>query len=165
MESGRIDWQIAPVDMKEVIQDALNATSHFIRENNINVTLNLPPTVPETKGDKDRLIQVMVNLISNAAKFCDNTNGQININLKVKKYHLQIDVQDNGIGISPDHQKIIFEKFRQVKDNSRGRPAGSGLGLTITKRIIDFHNGHIWVKSALGQGSVFSFTLPIHSPR
>ncbi len=163
MESGRIDWQIVTVDMREVIQDALIATGQLIQEKNIDVTLNLPQRVPETGGDRDRLIQVMVNLISNAAKFCDSVNGKIIINLKVKDTMLQVDVKDNGIGISRKNQKIIFEKFRQVKDTSRGRPAGSGLGLTITKRIINFHNGSIWVKSAPGQGSIFSFTLPIHS--
>jgi signal transduction histidine kinase len=79
----------------------------------------------------------------------------------VSKANLRVDVIDNGIGISKENQEIIFEKFRQVRDATRGRPAGSGLGLTITKRIIDHHKGEIWVESEPGKGSTFSFSLPL----
>ena len=112
-------------------------------------------------GDKDRLIQVMVNLISNSIKFCDSDKGVISVGFQAKSNHLKVDVRDNGIGISRKDQKIIFQEFHQVKDTSTGRPPGSGLGLAITKRIIDFHKGKIWVKSKPGKGSTFSFTLPL----
>ena len=72
-----------------------------------------------------------------------------------------MDVADNGIGIHKKDQAIIFEKFRQAKTEPKGRPAGTGLGLTITKQILEFHHGRIWVKSTPGKGTVFSFTLPI----
>lgn len=161
IESGKIQWEISQVDFKEVIKDAISATSRLIHDNNIQVDLNLTDSITLIDGDRDRLIQVMVNLISNAVKFCDNTRGIISIDLTAKTDHLKIDVNDNGIGISRKNQKIIFKEFRQVKDSSMGRPPGSGLGLSITKKIINFHKGKILVKSKPGKGSTFSFTLPL----
>ena len=102
----------------------------------------------------------MLNLISNAVKFCDNHQGRISIELINDENHLEVRVTDNGIGIRPQDQQIIFETFRQVQDSGKGRPAGSGLGLAITKRIIDFHGGEIWVESDSGRGATFVFTVP-----
>ena len=102
----------------------------------------------------------MVNLISNAVKFCDSDHGKITIRLTTSEQQVQVDVQDNGIGIKTEDQSKIFEKFQQVKDPARGRPYGTGIGLTISKRIIDFHHGKIWVNSTPGKGSTFSFSLP-----
>ena len=147
--------------MKEIIQHALAATQQLVDRKKIQVNLDLPEEVPPIAGDRDRLIQVMVNLISNAIKFCDPIIGRIRINLNVRPYHLRIDVTDNGVGISKKNQAIIFDEFRQVKDTTKGRPSGSGLGLAISKRIIKFHHGRIWVKSEQGKGSTFSFTLPL----
>jgi len=161
MESGRMEWQISRIDLKDIINEAVNATSQLIHEKNIRVNLDLPAAVPLVSGDRDRLIQVMFNLVSNAVKFCDNKNGIINIKIVKEDRHLRVDVSDNGIGISRENQDIIFEKFRQVIDAAWGRPRGTGLGLTISKRIIDYHNGKIWVESEPGKGSTFSFILPL----
>ncbi len=161
MESGRIDWQMGDVDLKEVLKEALASVNQLMEDKRIKSEFDAPKEVPTILGDRDRLIQVMVNLLSNAAKFCDPEVGVVKVDLKIVNEHLQVDVIDNGIGISRENQKIVFEKFRQVKDASRGKPTGSGLGLTITKRIIDYHQGDIWVESEPGKGSVFSFALPI----
>ena len=125
------------------------------------MTLDLPECVLPVPGDHDHIMQVMLNLISNAVKFCDSQQGRIHIALKQETDHLRVSVSDNGIGIRPEDQGIIFETFRQVKDTGKGRPAGSGLGLAITKRIIDFHKGRIWVESEPGRGATFIFTLPL----
>jgi signal transduction histidine kinase len=161
IESGRIDWHIARIDLKKVIKDAVISVNWLILDKNIQLELNLPEQAPLIAGDPDRLIQVLVNLISNAVKFCDRDHGRISISLNVEADYLRTDVKDNGIGISHENQKIVFEKFQQVKDTSRGRPVGTGVGLTITRRIIDFHRGTIQVRSELGKGSVFSFRLPL----
>ena len=161
IESGRIDWHIARIDLKKVIKDAVISVNWLILDKNIQLELNLPEQAPLIAGDPDRLIQVLVNLISNAVKFCDRDHGRISISLNVEADYLRTDVKDNGIGISPENQKIIFEKFQQVKDASRGRPVGTGVGLTITRRIIDFHRGKIQVRSVLGKGATFSFALPL----
>ena len=112
--------------------------------------------------DRDRFMQVMINLISNAVKFCDIKLGKIKISLTHESDKIRVVVKDNGIGISPDNQEIIFKEFLQIKDPSRGRPFGTGVGLSITKHIVDAHNGRIWVESELGKGAAFIFTLPIN---
>jgi len=156
-----MEWDISRVDFREVIKDAILATSRLIQDKKVIIESNLPDSLLLIDGDKDRLIQIMVNLISNSIKFCDRDHGVISINLTAKSDHLKVEVKDNGIGISRKDQKIIFQEFQQVKDTSTGRPSGSGLGLAITKRIVDFHKGKIWVKSKPGKGSTFSFTLPL----
>ena len=161
IETGAMDWQISHLDLKAVILDALATTDQLIQGKQIEVDCRLPETVPLITGDRDRLIQALVNLISNAVKFCGNSNGKIDIELQVLAKRMQVSVRDNGIGINEADQKVIFDEFRQIRHVTKGRPRGSGLGLAITRRIIDFHNGRIWVESTPGEGSTFSFTLPI----
>ncbi len=161
IESGRVQWQISKLNLKTVIEDSVKAMNQVIKDKHIRLDLNLPSQVPFITGDRDRLIQVMLNLISNAVKFCPDTQGAIIIGLHLEADQLKVQVADNGIGIHPLDQRIIFKEFRQVKDASRGRPMGTGLGLSITKRIIDFHKGSIWVESDLGKGATFCFTLPL----
>jgi len=161
IESGRMQWQLSRLDFKKIIEDSVQAMNQLIQDKHIRLDLDLPPQVPLITGDRDRLIQVMLNLISNAAKFCPDAQGAITIGLHAEADHLKVHVTDNGIGISPMDQQIVFKEFRQVKDATRGRPMGTGLGLSITKRIIDFHKGNIWVESGLGRGASFSFTLPL----
>jgi Na+/proline symporter/nitrogen-specific signal transduction histidine kinase len=159
-ESGKMEWNITRVDLLEIISDALSSTQQLIQNKKIRVETHLPASSPPLSGDRDRLIQVMVNLISNAVKFCNDEGGVIAISLKTENGHARVDVADNGIGIALEHQGIIFERFHQLKHAIKGRPTGSGLGLTIVRRIIEFHNGRIWVQSEHGKGSVFSFVLP-----
>jgi Na+/proline symporter/nitrogen-specific signal transduction histidine kinase len=161
IESGQIDWRITKVDLRRVIEDSVGATNQLIVDKRIVLSMKVPQQVPLINGDQDRLIQVMVNLISNAVKFNDCDQGQITIGLNEASDHLHIYLTDNGIGISPEDQKIIFDKFRQVKNPAGGRPRGTGLGLAITRSIIAFHGGRIWVESTVGKGSTFHFTLPL----
>ncbi|MEJ2639465.1 MAG: HAMP domain-containing sensor histidine kinase [Desulfosarcinaceae bacterium] len=161
IESGQIDWRISKVDLRRVIEDSVGATNQLIVDKRIHLSLEVPEGVPLIDGDQDRLIQVMVNLISNAVKFNDREQGRIIISLKVAADHLHVSLKDNGIGISPEDQKIIFDKFRQVKNTAGGRPGGTGLGLAITRSIIAFHGGRIWVESTVGKGSTFHFILPL----
>ncbi len=165
IESGKMQWQIEPVDMIQVTQAAANATRQLINEKRIRLTLDLPQTVPSLAGDRDQLIQAMVNLISNAVKFCPLEQGKISIRLVYGRQQLEISVTDNGIGIRPEDHHTVFEQFRQITQSTdRGRPQGSGLGLAITKRIIEYHKGRIWVESALGEGATFHFSLPVLPP-
>ncbi len=158
--SGKTQWHLAPVNITHVILEAVESTRRLMDEKNIELLLDLDETLPTIFGDHDRLIQVMVNLISNAVKFCPASDGALTIILKADKGNLKVAVKDNGIGISKKDKTIIFDKFQQVKSSSTGRPAGSGLGLSITKHIVEFHKGRIWVKSKPGKGATFSFTLP-----
>jgi len=158
--SGKVQWHLAPVNIMHVILEAVESTRQLIEEKKIALSMDLDEYLPTTYGDHDRLIQVMVNLISNAVKFCPSTDGTLAITLRSEKSDIRVDVKDNGIGISKKDRAIIFDKFRQVKSSETGRPAGSGLGLSITKHIVGFHKGRLWVKSKPGKGATFTFTLP-----
>jgi len=160
IESGKADWAQTHVDMKEVIADTLAAMDQLFREKNIRVEARLPDKVSAVNVDLDRMIQVMLNLLSNAAKFCDPGNGRIEIALAERNGSLRVDVRDNGRGISPEHHEAIFSKFHQVSDTLTGKPHGSGLGLNISRQIVEHFGGRMWVESSLGGGARFSFTLP-----
>ena len=102
----------------------------------------------------------MVNLISNAVKFCEADRGYITVRMRAKAAHLLVQVEDNGIGIKPENLNRIFEPFHQIKNPTKGRPVGTGIGLTFCKLVVEAHQGSIWVDSRPGEGSTFSFTLP-----
>jgi signal transduction histidine kinase len=113
-------------------------------------------------ADHDRLIQVMLNLLSNAVKFCPPVDGRVAVRLYREDDNLRVDVLDNGSGIEPAEQKLIFEKFRQMGDTMTAKPQGTGLGLPISRQIIEHFGGRLWVESATGQGATFSFALPLN---
>jgi len=160
IESGKADWVESGVDMKQVISDTLAAMSQLFKEKNIKVEARLPEKVSTVTVDLDRMVQVMLNLLSNAVKFCDAANGRVEIALAEREGCLRVDVRDNGRGISPGDQEIIFQKFHQVGDALTDKPHGSGLGLHISRQIVEHFGGRMWVESSLGGGARFSFTLP-----
>ena len=169
IESGKIEWQMERLNFKEVIDDSIFATSQLVSEKNIELELDIKKRNCMVEGDKDRLIQVMVNLISNAVKFCPAGGGRIRVGMRAASASdgdhetktLRVFVKDNGIGISKADQQIIFNEFRQVISKNKGKPGGSGMGLTISKHIIESHNGSIWVDSELDRGATFFFQLPL----
>jgi len=165
LETGKMTWQLLPVDIREICREALASVRPLMEERNIRATLDLPEQLPPISGDHDRLLQAMLNLLSNAVKFCDSRGGQVEIQVSRRPDHLQVAVRDNGAGIRPEDLEVIFEEFRQGRHDSRGRPPGSGLGLSITRRIVEFHGGRIWAESQPGRGSTFSFTLPFTIPQ
>jgi signal transduction histidine kinase len=160
IESGKADWVETRVDMKEVISDTIAAMDQLFKEKNIEVEAKLPEKVSTVTVDLDRMIQVMLNLLSNAVKFCDGTKGRVEIALSEREGRLWVDVRDNGRGISPADHEIIFDKFHQVGDTLTDKPHGSGLGLHISRQIVEHFGGRMWVESSLGSGARFSFTLP-----
>jgi Na+/proline symporter/signal transduction histidine kinase len=160
IESGKADWAETRVDMKEVISDTLTAMDQLFKEKNIEVEARLPEKVSAVSVDLDRMIQVMLNLLSNAVKFCDGARGRIEIALSERDGRLRVEVCDNGCGISPADHEAIFTKFHQVGDTLTDKPQGSGLGLHISRQIVEHFGGRMWVESSLGRGARFSFTLP-----
>ncbi len=160
IESGKAEWQATSVDMNVVISDTVTAMSQVFQERHIEVEVKIPDRVTAVSADVDRIIQVMLNLLSNAAKFCESGKGRIEIALSEQTRSVRVDVRDNGPGIEPEDQAIIFDKFRQVGDTLTGKPHGSGLGLHISRRIVEHFGGTLWVESSRGHGACFSFTLP-----
>jgi signal transduction histidine kinase len=110
--------------------------------------------------ESERLIQVLVNLLSNAAKFCDEKTGYVTVTAESRLEGLQISVADNGRGVPPDNRQLIFEKFQQVSETLTEKPRGTGLGLTISRQIVEHFGGRIWAESTPGQGARFCVVLP-----
>jgi Na+/proline symporter/signal transduction histidine kinase len=160
LESGHAEWQTAEVDLNEIVADAVNATSQIFKARGVSVETHAAARVAPVLADRDRLMQVMLNLLSNAAKFCPEGTGRVEVRLAESPSHVRIDVRDNGVGIDREHLGVIFEKFRQVGDTLTEKPAGTGLGLAICRQIIGHLGGTLSVESELGRGSTFTFTLP-----
>jgi len=161
IEAGQVEWDMRPLQMDEVLQRAISSTSSLFESADLELVKNIDPDLPQIVGDKDRLIQVLINLISNAVKF--TPRGSVTVNAARKNGELQIGVADTGVGISPSDQAKVFEKFKQAGDTLTDKPAGTGLGLPICKEIIEHHGGRIWVESKPDEGSTFAFTLPIQT--
>lgn len=161
IESGKAEWQTAEIDMREVIRESLDATVQLFEDAGVRREIDMPASVPPVLADRDRLMQVMLNLLSNAVKFCASREGQVEVRLSRDGNRLRVDVRDNGEGLEKDDQALIFEKFRQVAHPVSGKPRGTGLGLPISRQIIERFGGRLWVESRPGQGATFSFSLPL----
>jgi signal transduction histidine kinase/CheY-like chemotaxis protein/ligand-binding sensor domain-containing protein len=159
IEAGKFTWNMTSVSMADVIERATAATASLFEAKRITIERAIEPDLPQITGDQDRLIQVVINLISNAVKFTDA--GSIKCALRRDGEDLVVSVTDSGIGIAPADQPKVFERFKQVGDTLTDKPKGTGLGLPICKEIVEYHGGRIWVESEPGEGSTFSFTLPI----
>jgi hypothetical protein len=165
IESGRAQWAAESVDLGETVREAASATAGLFRERDVRLELALPEGVPPVIADRDRLMQVLLNLLGNAVKFCAPGQGWVRVTLAPGAESLRVDIADNGVGIAPEHQAVIFEKFHQVGDTLTEKPQGTGLGLPIARRIIRQFGGELWVQSAPGAGSTFSFTIPLAHAR
>ncbi len=158
MEAGRIEWKMEPVNLVKVMESATAATASLFDPKGLELVKEIEPDLPGVNGDSDRLIQTIINLISNAVKFTES--GSITCRAATKGDQVLISVIDSGVGIAAQDQEKVFEKFKQVGDTLTDKPVGTGLGLPICKQIVEQHGGHIWVESEPGRGSNFSFTLP-----
>lgn len=159
IEAGKFTWNMEQISMGDVIERAVTATSSLVEAKKLTLVQHIEPGLPQITGDRDRLIQVVINLISNAVKFTDS--GSVTCSAAQRNGDLVMGVTDSGIGIAPADQPKVFEKFKQVGDTLTDKPKGTGLGLPICKEIVEYHGGRIWVESEPGKGSTFSFTLPV----
>lgn len=164
LEAGALDWHPVPVDLAELTREAAAALGQLLRERGVTLTLDLAPDLPRLDADRDRLMQVLVNLLSNAAKF---GREAITVRLMMETPQgdgatsaLRVEVADDGPGIAPEHRELVFDRFRQVEPGG-GPPGGTGLGLAIARRIVEHHGGRLWVADASGSGATFVFTLPV----
>lgn len=159
IEAGKMEWHIQPLAIDEVIQRAAASTASLFEGRPLSLMMDVPGDLPPVQGDPDKLVQVVINLISNAVKF--SQQGTVTIRASKDGDGLVVSVIDQGIGIAPSDQERLFEKFTQVGDPMTSKPQGTGLGLSITREIVEHHGGRIWVNSEPGKGSTFTFTLPV----
>ncbi|MBP7867500.1 MAG: cache domain-containing protein [Acidobacteria bacterium] len=159
MEAGKIDWKSEPLDLGEVVRRAASASNALFSAKALPLVLEIEEGLPRVTGDPDRLIQVLINLFSNAVKFTER--GAVTCRVSRNGTALITSVVDTGAGIDPKDHHLVFEKFKQVGDTLTGKPRGTGLGLPICRQIVEHHGGSIWVESEPGRGSTFAFSLPI----
>lgn len=159
IESGKVEWKMAHLKVSSIIKQAFAVTNSLFEQKGLQLLEDIEEGLPEITGDNDRLLQVLINLLSNAAKFTEK--GSIICRAKKTGNEITFNIIDTGIGIDVSDQKKILEKFKQAGDTLTGKPKGTGLGLPICREIIENHGGRIWVDSEPGKGSSFSFTIPI----
>ena len=159
IEAGKLEWHMEPVSMGEIVDRATAATASLFEQKGLRLIREVEEGLPQITGDRDRLIQVVINLISNAVKFTDA--GSVTCLAERRGGDIIVSVIDTGLGIAPSDQPKVFERFKQVGDTLTDKPKGTGLGLPICKEIVEHHGGRIWVESAIGKGSTFSFSLPL----
>ncbi len=159
LEANRVEYRMESISPEAFLGRSMDVVQGLFKQSNLPLLADIQPELPPVLGDFDRLIQVMVNLFSNAVKFTDN--GSVTCRAVQLDDHIRISVTDTGIGIPKELCSTVFDKFTQGEDTLADRPRGTGLGLPICRHIIEGHKGHIWVESEVGQGSKFVFTLPV----
>jgi PAS domain S-box-containing protein len=159
LEAGRFQLFKKIFPIRETFTDSIKMFHSLASQKNITLSENIPLEIPEMEVDSERMREVVINLIGNAIKFSD-PGGSVNIKVEKQPGGLLFQVSDHGTGISDETMKHLFERFYRAEGETvRG---GTGLGLYISKQIVDAHGGHIWAESKLGEGSTFSFTLPLN---
>ena len=156
--SGKLQLQFEPVDIKSLILGTCMQISPLMQNKSQKLNTELPDFVPIIQGDGQRLEQVLLNLMNNATKFTPD-HGTITVRLKKQETGLVVEVADTGIGIAKEQQDRLFKPYSRVNADRQKTP-GLGLGLALSKQVIELHGGKIWVESDLGKGAIFSFFLP-----
>jgi hypothetical protein len=160
LEAGAAEWKVSSLDVRDTVRAAVQATMPLFKAKAVSLATELPDALPRVMADPDRLMQVMLNLLSNASKFCDAEDGQVRVRVSASGPEVRVEVADNGVGIAPENQHLIFDKFRQVGNTMTDKPSGTGLGLAICREIVSHFGGRLWVESREGEGARFSFCLP-----
>jgi len=158
--AGDLRLQLEPVEIGQAIH---NVTTRFyprIQSKSQSLTVELPNSLPLIKADRQYLEEILLTLIDNASKFTPE-RGKIRVDARQNDESLVVQVSDTGMGIPAEEQERIFQPYYQINPDREGKKTGSGLGLAITKSLVELHGGKIWLKSIVGQGSTFAFSLPI----
>jgi signal transduction histidine kinase len=160
VEAGRLELELAPFDLRASLEASLLLVRERAARHEIALSLTVGEAVSMVVADERRFRQIMLNLLSNAVKFTPD-GGRISVSATLGDGFVEVAVSDTGMGIAPEDRALIFEEFRQARGESAGKREGTGLGLTLTRRLVEAHGGRIWVASEVGQGSTFAFTLPV----
>lgn len=159
LKNGRLQLYLRAVDVRSAVHSVLEVLSHTVGKKRVVFVTELPEELPRVLADEDRLSQILYNLLGNAVKFTNK--GTITIRAEMNERELKITVEDTGIGIAKEHLQDIFQLFNRGGQSDQSHYSGTGLGLNITKQLIELHGGRIQVQSEVGKGSLFIFTLPL----
>src|SRR5437870_8058408 len=161
IEAGRMELELSDFHLPGAIENALILVRERASRRGIKLGSTIDERLGMISGDERKVKQVLLNLLSNALKFTPE-GGRIDVGARLDDGVAAVSVADTGIGIAPADQEAVFEEFRQVGAADK-RSEGTGLGLALSRKFLELHGGRIWVKSELGKGSIFRFTLPVRS--
>jgi signal transduction histidine kinase len=161
IEAGEMRLDRKPLDLTAYVKEIIQTAQVLVKDKPVILEMVEETTIPLVSADSIRLRQIIWNLVSNAVKFTESGSVRIHLNQQSDN-SVAVIVKDTGVGIASDKVDAVFARFSQVDGSSTRRAGGTGLGLTITKQLVELHNGEIFVESELGSGSTFWFTLPIH---
>jgi len=173
LESGRVQMEVEPASLRTAVEDVVAAMRLQISAKNMDVGVHLPDDLPFVLADSRRLNQILTNLLSNACKYTA-AGGRITVRArflpppqpdsqrypKLDTGYIEVAVEDTGIGIAPQDQERVFERFVRLDDPLVEQAGGTGLGLTIVRQLLALQGGQVWLESVLGKGSTFLFALP-----
>jgi signal transduction histidine kinase len=162
VEAGQVELETGMFSLREALQRGVVMVRERASKNGVRLELILAPDVDLVQGDERRIRQVVFNLLSNAVKFTPQ-GGHVDVSAARVDGEVLVSVKDTGPGISQEDQARIFEEFQQAKATNGERPEGTGLGLALSKSLVELHGGRIWVESQPGEGSTFTFTLPVEA--
>ena len=159
IEAGRVQMRFQPVSMHRIIHEVAAMLQKALDKKGVELRLDVPADLPDVLADPSRVTQIVTNLMSNALKY--TFEGFVDVTAHVASDYVQIDIKDTGIGMTEEDQAKLFTRFFRASTARTSDIPGTGLGLSITRSLIEMHGGKIWLKSAVGQGSTFSFIIPI----
>jgi signal transduction histidine kinase len=164
LESGALRLDIASIDLRGLVDELRETMEPLAREKGITMEEHIVPELPPVEADRPKLRRIIVNLLSNAVKFTGK-GGTVQLKAEPLDDQVCISVSDTGVGIAPEDVERLFDKYEQARSRATRGEKGTGLGLYITKQLVELHGGEIKVTSEVGRGSTFSFTLPIANGR
>ena len=159
LKHQQLDLQLKPIGLREIVEIVITLSQPLVLNKPVQLINAISPDLPKAQADENRLQQILHNLLGNAIKFTER--GEIKISAAVVNQRLEVVISDTGIGIDADKFSRIFESFEQASGSTARKYGGTGLGLAVTKQLVELHGGEIWVKSRFGEGSQFFFSLPI----
>jgi signal transduction histidine kinase len=159
IEAGRMELELTDFHLPTALDNALTLVRERAGRRSITLQMSIDEQLGEVRADERKIRQVVLNLLSNAIKFTPE-GGRIEVAAVPKDGFVEVSLSDTGVGIAPEDQEAVFEEFRQV-GTAEKKAEGTGLGLTLCRKFIELHGGRIWVKSQVGVGSTFTFTIPV----
>jgi signal transduction histidine kinase len=163
IEAGVMSWALEPLDLGEIVAQTVSANRALFDEKGITLATASDPDSVLVVADRDKIVQVVTNLLSNAAKFT-SSGGRVQVRTARENGHAVVEVEDSGVGIPTDQIEAVFEKFTQVGDPLTAKPEGTGLGLPISREIVERHGGTLTARGESGWGSCFRVALPLAKP-